>query len=124
MAQPASGAVAAGALRMVRRRRVIERCHPSVRNRAGNAYMAACRVLAHLASSAAQLPKMIRYVASIRTLRQSGARRHSTFLPINDVEMDVMLEHRRRIAGEDAARSGLMAARSGLMFVCRCDLAS
>jgi hypothetical protein len=57
-------------------------------------------------------------------LRQSGARRHSTFLPINDVEMDVMLEHRRRIAGEDAARSGLMAARSGLMFVCRCELAS
>jgi len=36
--------------------------------------------------------EMIRYVASIRTLRQSGARRHSTFLPINDVEMDVMLE--------------------------------
>jgi hypothetical protein len=52
---------------------------------------------------------MVRCVASIREiLRQSGARRHDTFLPINNVETDVLPEHRWRIAGEDAARSGLM----------------
>jgi len=60
---------------------------------------------------------MIRYGASIGILRQSGPRRHGTFLPINNVETDVLPEHRRRIAGEDAARSGLM-------FVGRCALAT
>ena len=50
-----------------------------------------------------------------RTLNEDRMRRQR--LPINNVETDVLPEHRRRIAGEDAARSGLM-------FVGRCALAS
>jgi hypothetical protein len=60
---------------------------------------------------------MSRFIEYIWISRQSGARRRWALPPLGDAGTNLLLDHRRRIAGEDAPRSGLM-------FVCRNAIAS
>jgi hypothetical protein len=62
-------------------------------------------------SQRSYLPKKSRSVGYIWTWRRNGVRRRPILPAIgDDAEVSVLLEFRRRIAGEDAARGGLLLA--------------
>jgi hypothetical protein len=61
-------------------------------------------------------PAKIDFFQRIWTLWQTGATKQRGFLPPTNAEMSVWLEYRRRIAGEEAARGGLLfASRNALI---------